>query len=193
MCADDEIGPFPFAMTFARSESLIPCTAALRKSGMLFFLPIGVLPLASAPWQAVHWLLKRPWPVEARLAFDDAAGGAEDVDAAVAVVLVSGAGAFGGGGGFFGRLIAPEDETVSVTVGPAFPLFGGFTAVAVVAVVAGVLVTAVVVVDDIDPVVALVSVNGAVAGAVAVAVDSVTVEVVSLLLVVFVSSDCLQP
>lgn len=194
LCADAESGPLPFAMTFAISASLIPCTAALRKSGMLFFFPTGVLPLASVPWHAVHWALKMPCPVVTSDAFEaDAAG----FDSAGAEAFGSGdEEAIGGGGGFFGRFSAPDCVTVSVTTGP--PLFlrfsvdvDGLTTGTVVAVTAVEELEVPVVSVDIDPVTAVVSVSGAVVAAVAVV--SATVEVVSLLLVVLTVSLCLQP
>lgn len=68
LCAAAETGPFPSAMRRDSSASDWLCTAAEWKSGMLFFFPIGVLPLASAPWQTVQPLFLKIEAPSAELA-----------------------------------------------------------------------------------------------------------------------------
>lgn len=167
---------------------------------MLFFFPMAVLPLASEPWQATHWLLKMPWPVEAREAFDEDPVPAVDADGLVPMVSFAAGALFGGGGGFFGSPAAPVDEAVSAAAGPeaffadsrfSFALAEAVEVEAVAVDGAAAVEALVEVVSAIAPVDTVVSVRGAVA--VSVVVVSATVDVVSLLLVVATFSDCLQP
>src|SRR5947199_10080186 len=49
------MGFLPFSMTPARSASACFCTSSEARSFTFIFLPAGVSPLPSAPWQEAHF------------------------------------------------------------------------------------------------------------------------------------------